>query len=538
MTMGASRLAMSGAPMADDAVHLEGEADLVSRMAGLAGGEQLSQLAAIVQSCDDAIIGKTLDGIITSWNAGATAMYGYTREEMLGHSISELFPADRAGELDPILERLGRGLRVDHFTTRRVRKDGSVIDVSVSISPILDAGGNVVGAASVARDISAHIRAEANRNVMQARLRESERLETVGRLAAGIAHDFSQVLSVILGYAGILSERLAGDPESQEDARGIEKAAQRGARLTRQLLIFSRSDTALPEEIDLNDMIAGVREVLVSSLGGIELRFDPGDALPPIRADCRHMEQVLLNLADNARDAMPAGGTLTIGTTVTELGDDYCARHPGVRSGRYVELSVRDTGTGMSAEDMVRVFEPFFSTKPLGRGTGLGLSTVHGLVAEAGGSIDVASQVGYGTVFRVFLPPAGTPAAGTPVRATSPSVKRILVVDDDPEMRVIVARILRENGYEVVAARNREEAMALASSPDRDFDLLLTDSLWPQVAPGMTGSAGPLSDMKPGFHALCPAGTGRWHAAFVEKPFTASTLLAKVRSVLPPPPDG
>jgi len=529
----------------DAAVPLEGEADVVSRVAGLAGGQQLSQLAAIVQSCDDAIIGKTLDGIITSWNTGATAVYGYTPEEMIGHSIGELIPPDRAGELDPILERLGRGLRVDHFTTKRVRKDGTVIDVSVSISPILDATGKVVGAASVAREISAHVRAEAKRNVMQMRLRESERLETVGRLAAGIAHDFSQILSVISGYASLLSERLADDPESQEDIRRIESTAQRAARLTRQLLIFSRRDAPRPEEIDLNDVVAGLRQLLVGSLGGIELRFDLRDVLPPVRADRRHIEHVLLNLADNARDAMPAGGTLTIGTTVTELSQDYCATHPGTPPGQYVELSVRDTGTGMSAEVMGRIFEPFFSTKPLGRGTGLGLSTVRSLVAEAGGSVNVASQIGSGTVFHVFLTPADTSARGAPVRTTSTGRKRILVVDDDPEMREIIARILRLGGYEIVEARNREEAMSRLSSRDLGFDLLLTDSLWPEIGVGL---AGRLPEVKPGLHILCPVGDsaddptpvgrGRWQKAFIDKPFTTSELLEKVQCLLAPPPAG
>jgi two-component system, cell cycle sensor histidine kinase and response regulator CckA len=381
---------------------------------------------------------------------------------------------------------------------------------------------------------------------MQARLRESERLETVGRLAAGIAHDFSQILSVISGYAGILSDRLADDPESQEDIRRIEGTAQRAARVTRQLLIFSRGDTARPEEVDLNDVVAGEREVLVGSLGGIELRFDLRDALPLVRADRRHIEHVLLNLADNARDAMPAGGTLTIGTTVTELSRDYCAAHPGTRSGRYVELFVRDTETGMSGEVMRRIFEPFFSTKPLGPGTGLGLSTVQSLVTEAGGSINVTSQIGSGTVFHVFLTPADASARGAPVRATSTGRKRILVVDDDPEMRQIVARILRQSGYEIVEARNREEAISPASSPDLGFDLLLTDSLWPEIGVGPARLAGRLPEVKPGLHILCPVGDsaddpmlvgrGHWHTAFIEKPFTASELQDKVQSLLAPPP--
>jgi len=492
-----------------------------------------SPLAAIVESSDDAIIGKTLDGVITSWNAAATAMYGYAPEEMIGHNIAELIPPDHAGELSTILDRLARGERVHHFETRRVRKDGTVLDVSVSVSPVLDSAGRVTGAASVARDISGRIRVDAEQRVLQARLRHSERLETVGQLAGGLAHEFNNLLGVIVGYAGILAEEIGDRPELRADLQPIMDAAERAGRLTRQLLIFSRRDTPQLQEFSLNEVVAGVRELLVGSLGsGIVLEVELEAALPRVRADRGHVEQVLMNLAVNARDAMPEGGTLRITTGSAVLDDAYCAEHRDARPGQFVELTVRDTGTGMSAEIAARAFEPFFTTKPPGRGTGLGLATVHGVMARAGGSVSVESQEGVGTVFRCYFPAVGVPgAAGTG--------QRILVVDEEPALLDIAARILRKAGYTVTAAHDSEEALSLASAADTDFDLVLTDSLPSTPGPSL---AARLTELMPGLRVLHMSGysagdpgpglASGGDAASIDKPFTAQQLLEKVRSAL------
>lgn len=529
---------MGAVPADGVSAAISGEADLVSRLAGLAGGERASRLAAIVESCDDAIIGKTLDGTITSWNHGASVIYGYTAEEMIGQNVSELFPADKADELAPILDRLRRGLRIDHYVTRRVCKDGTVIDVSISVSPILDENGTIVGAANVARDISAHVRAEANRRVIETRQRQSELLATVRRLASGVAHDFSDAIGVILACVGLMSDQVPEGAELRADVQAIEGAAQRAARLTRQLLIFSQHDVVQPRELDLNQVISDLGEELAASLGGgIDLRFRWHADRPRVWADRGHIEQVLMSLAENARDAMPAGGTLTIGTDVTDLDQAYCARHPGTVPGHFVELSVRDTGTGMTAAVAAQIFEPFFTTKPFGRGTGLGLATVLNIVTRAAGTMSVDTQEGSGSAFRVFLRPIGLSqpreAAAAPVGG-----ERVLVVDDDPELLSIVSRLLARAGYEVTPARTGEEAMAQASLTDPGVDLLLIDTLWPELASRLT-------QRRPGLPVLyMSSDSGQmlgtepaWYGSVkvIKKPFTTAALLEKVRAVLAGP---
>jgi len=511
----------------------------------LRAAAETARLAAIVESSVDAIIGMTLDGVITTWNGGASAMYGYTPQEMIGHNIAELIPADRAGELEPILERAGRAAPMQHYETRRVRKDRTMLDVSVSVSPVRDADGTVTGAASVARDISARVQAEADSRAMEARLRQAERLETVGQLAAGVAHDFNNLLGVIIGFAGMLTEELGDQPALQADVKQIMSAAQRGARLTRQLLIFSGRDAAVPQLVDLNEVLAGVQELLLASLGSqVDLVTEPAPALPPVRIDRGHVEQVLLNLAVNARDAMPGGGGLRIATGVTVLGAAYCAAHSGARPGRYVELTVSDTGDGMTPEVAARAFEPFFTTKPLGEGTGLGLATVHGVVTNAGGSVSVDSHEGAGTVFRCYLPPAEVPDAA-PGQEPGAAV-RVLVVDDEPGLLSIAARMLRKGGYEVVEASDAAQALSLMSSPEFRVDLLLTDAMIPHMRGAALAERA--AEIRPGirvlymsgYHAaqLNPEGVARGEVAFIEKPFTGPALLEKVRSVLGAPAPG
>jgi PAS domain S-box-containing protein len=501
--------------------------------------ERMLRLAAIVDSSDDAIIGKTLSGTITSWNAGATAMYGYAPEEMIGRNISELMPADRVHELVSIFSRLARGERVSHYETKRVGKGGTVIDVSVSVSPVLDEHGTVLGAASVARDVSARVRAEEDKRALQVRLAQSERLETLGQLASGIAHDFNNLLGVIMSHASLLADETDGMPGIQADIRPIELAAQRAARMPRQLLIFAKRDSGQPQDTDLDKVITEITQLLAASVGGsIELRFDQTVTPPVVKADRSHLEQVLLNLAVNARDAMPGGGTLTIATGTADLDETYCAAHQDAKPGHYVTLTVSDTGTGMSPEVAARIFEPFFTTKAAGRGTGLGLSTVYGIVTRAGGRVTVQSEQDAGTTFRVYLP-AATSAPPAPASAGPAGGQRILVVDDEPAITTIVSRILTKNGYSVLEAHSGEEAMSMASSRDLGVDLLLTDSIPPQASgPGL---AERLTEMKPGLRILHMTGDGTTQlaaeegtdqVAVITKPFTPQTLLEKVHAIL------
>jgi PAS domain S-box-containing protein len=509
--------------------------------------ELTSRLAAIVEASGDAIIGATLDGVVTSWNAGAERTFGYAPGEIVGRGVSVLVPPDRAAELAPVFERVRRGERVGHFETKRFRKDGSIIDVSVSNSPILDAGGAVVGMSAVISDVTERNRAEADRRALEGRLHQSERLESLGQLAGGIAHDFNNLLAVIMNYAEFVAGETAGRPAVLADVEQIKAAAQRAARLTGQLLIFSRRETVQAEALDLSAIIADIRNLLSRSIGAhIELRAVPSVRLPAIEADRGQVEQVLLNLAINARDAMPGGGTLTIGTSLAELGEGDARRPAGVSPGRYVELAVSDTGTGMSAEVAARIFEPFFTTKPRDQGTGLGLATVYGIVTQAGGGMSVDSEEGTGTTFRLYFPAAAAPAAAATPAAAAPGGRgngeTILVVEDEPAVLEVTSRILRHNGYATLEAGTFEEALSLAAS--RDFQLLLTDSVMPRMS-GAT-LAERVAELRPGLPVLYMSGYSDGApapqyaidkaAARLQKPFDQQTLLEKVHTALHTPP--
>jgi two-component system cell cycle sensor histidine kinase/response regulator CckA len=384
--------------------------------------ELATRLAAIVESSGDSIVSATLDGVVTSWNAAAERMYGYAAGEIIGRSTSVLIPPDTVAELMPILQRVRQGERIEHFETRLRRKDGSIIEVSLCDSPTRDASGAVVGISAITRDMTERNRAEAERRALEDRLRQSERLESLGQLAGGIAHDFNNLLSAILNFAAFVAEETADRPEVLADAEQIQAAAQRAARLTRQLLIFSRRETPRLQTLDLNAIVADIHNLLSRSIGAhIELRTEPAQDLPAIDADRGQVEQVLLNLAINAREAMPRGGTLTITTSLAELRDGDGRLHPGSSPGRYAELAVADTGTGMSPQTAARIFEPFFTTKPPDQGTGLGLSTVYGIITQAGGHMHVETAEGAGTTFRLYFPATGQAAAAAPAASSRPT---------------------------------------------------------------------------------------------------------------------
>jgi PAS domain S-box-containing protein len=515
--------------------------DVTERLRALrAEGELKSELAAIVQASPDAVIGGTPGGVITSWNAGAERMYGYRAEEMIGRSVAVLIPPSHPDELALIVERLGRGERIGSFETRRVCKDGRVIAVSLAISPTFDAAGKVTGVATVARDLTERNRAVADQRALEDRVHQTERLETVGQLAGGIAHDFNNLLGAITGYADLVADASSMDAEARADVGQIQAAAQRAARLTKELLIFSRRKPVEAAPVDINGVVSGARDLVSASLGAhVEARFDLMPGLPPVLADGGQLEQVLLNLAVNARDAMPAGGVVTFRTGVVDLGDGDSRLGQGISPGCFVEIAVSDTGTGMSAEVASRAWEPFFTTKELGRGTGLGLSTVYGIVRAAGGTASIDTAEGGGTTFRLYFPAATGLASAVrqPPRAAAPARGHgevILVVDDEPALLRSTSRILRQNGYATLEAGSGAEALALASSCE--CQLLLTDS----VMPGMTGAAlvdlvlgvTPgmrvlhMSGYSPDFRAALPAGP------FIQKPFTAQALLAMVQTAL------
>jgi two-component system cell cycle sensor histidine kinase/response regulator CckA len=501
-------------------------------------GQRRALLAAIVESSVDAIASITLDGIVTSWNSGAEAIFGYTAEEMTGRHVSVLYPSDSAEELEPILAQIRRGRGVHHFDTQRVRKDDTVIDVSLSVSPLRGDGG-VIGAAGIVRDVTERKWAEAEQRAAEAGRQESARIETAVRLAGGVAAEFSYLLSSIMGYAASAAEATAGDPLVRADVEQIQAAAGRAARLVRELLLFSRREPARPERVDLNAILAGTRDVLQASVGAdVELRLITAPYLPTVLADRGQIEQVLVDLAQNARDAMPEGGILTFTTGAADLSEAPSAVWSGTRPhGLCAKLTVSDTGHGMDAETMSRAFEPFFTTKAPGRGTGLGLSAVYGIVTKAGGGIAIDSEEGRGTTVHIYLPAAYVPAQGSAPMSSPGTAPTVLVVDDQPAVLEVVSRILRHNGFHTVEAGGYEEALSLLSA--HDPDLLLTDSVLAEV-PEQT-LADRVREIKPGMRILRMSGghvTGRKPEGgqVINKPFTAKDLVDKVRAILEVPP--
>jgi PAS domain S-box-containing protein len=398
--------------------------------------EARSQLAAIVESSEDAIIGETPEGVVTSWNPGAERLFGFSAHEVIGQPVSILVPPDRAEELGAAMERVRKGERVSPLETVRRRKDGTLVEVAVAVSPVRDEQGRLVGASSIARDIT-------DRKQLEEQFRQSQKLEAIGRLAGGIAHDFNNLLTAIMGYAEVVLNRLGPDDPARDMVGEIVRSGERAASLTRQLLAFSRKQLIALQALDVNAVVRESEKLLRRLLGeDIEFTTVLRDGLGAVYADPGQLQQVLINLAINARDAMPAGGRLTITTARAELGDG----HPGLRPGYYVLLAVGDTGCGMTPEVQGHVFEPFFTTKGVGKGTGLGLATVYGIVKQGGGHIEVESEPEKGSLFRVYLPCADVPIpAREPVRkpARDPhGTETVLLVEDEDAGRQLAQRLL------------------------------------------------------------------------------------------------
>jgi PAS domain S-box-containing protein len=375
--------------------------------------------SAILDAALDCVITMDHNGQIVEFNSAAERVFGYDRDEVLGRPLADaIVPPDlRDAHRDGLARYLATGegpVLGQRLELRAVRADGSEFPVELSITRV-DLPGPPLFTASL-RDITDRRRSEAERTILEDRLRQSERLESVGQLAGGIAHDFNNLLAAIINYAAFVAEETGDRPAVHADVQQIQAAAERAARLTKQLLTFARRDTIRRESLDINAIVAEIHRMLSRTIGEhILLRIEAAEALPAIRTDRGQIEQVLMNLAINARDAMPDGGTLTITTRLTELDEGYTSLHPDAVPGRHVELAVNDTGTGMSAEVADRIFEPFFTTKPRGEGTGLGLATVYGIVRDAGGSVSVHSEEGIGTTFRLYFPSAEAAVAAAPI---------------------------------------------------------------------------------------------------------------------------
>ena len=499
--------------------------------------EYRSRLASIIDSSEDAIIGKDLAGIVTSWNKGAERIYGYTSEEMVGKSISIIAPQDRPDEIPKILERIASGESVEHFETGRITKEGRRLTVSISVSPMRDTAGSVIGASVIARNITEQKHAEDQ-------LRQAQKMEAVGRLAGGVAHDFNNVLGIITACTELLSSRV--DSKTTEYIENIRTAAQRGAALTRQLLAFSRRQAIQPSIFDLNERLHDVARLLRPLMGDdVELVIQRRSSSAIVETDPSQLDQIVLNLAFNARDAMPRGGKLLIETSTADFDEHFVRQHPQVSPGRYVLLAVSDTGTGMDEQTVSRIFEPFFTTKEPGKGTGLGLATVYGIVRQSGGYIWVYSEPGRGTTFKIYLPSAeekiGTDSQ-VDVEAELPNGEgaTILLVEDDDTMRALTRKLLEEHGYCVIEAHGGQEALERANQDHVRIDLMLTDVV-------MRGMSGPELGMKlsrsyPDVKIVYMSGyTGELISqhdalepgiALLEKPFTRNSLLKALHTAL------
>ena len=493
---------------------------------------------------------STPKGELVDVNPTMTAMLGYPdRESLINTPALDLYvdPADR----DRWTAEMGRNGFVRNFDIRMRRWDGSLIWARETTHAKRLADGTIVLFEGALEDISERVAAEQRLRASEAQLRQALKMEAVGQLAGGVAHDFNNLLTVILSYSAMLLERIDGDDANRDDVREIATAADRAAGLTRQLLAFSRKQVMNPRVLNINTVISDLENIL-RRLAGEDVDFrmclDPGIAA--IRADPGQLEQVLMNLVVNARDAMPSGGRLTVSTYNAGLGESAEGILPPACYGEYVVLSVADTGSGMTAEVQQRLFDPFFTTKEPGRGTGLGLSTVYGIVKQSGGEIVAESELGRGSTFRVCFPRLEAEVQDSARVAAPTDVPRgsetILLVEDEDILRSLSERVLKRYGYTVLSASTGADAVAIAAHSGNTLHAVVTDV----VMPGMNGRqlAEKLRQIRPGLKILFMSGYTddevirrgvlRGEAAFLQKPFTPAELALKVREVLDGVPVG
>ncbi len=559
--------------------------------------------SAVVESSNDAIITQALDGTITGWNGGAERLFGYTSAEAVGRSIDIIVPPDRRAEVDDIFDRVSKGERIQHYETTRARKDGRPVEVSLSVSPIRSASGEIIGASRIARDVTESNRTmraltreveerqrifetshdlilvtdtagnfiqvspsvttilgyqpsdmighsavefihpddlentrsemrtarrgQSKRNfetryigkdgkavplnwsgtwsepvrrhffigrdltekqAAEAQMRQVQKMDAIGQLTGGVAHDFNNILTVITGTIGILEEAVAGQPELVSIARLIDEAAERGANLTKHLLAFARKQPLQPREIDVNSLLLEAAKLLQPTLGEqVQIKPILAEDAWTAMVDPSQLTTAILNLALNARDAMPTGGKLALETSNVCLDEGYASMNRDVMPGDYVMIAVSDSGSGIPASLIEKVFDPFFTTKEVGKGTGLGLSMVFGFVKQSGGHIKIYSEEGHGTSVKMYLPRATGPGQTAAEALISANVEGgtevVLVVEDDTMVRKYVMTQIQSLGYTALEATNAAEALKIIDATEA-IDLLFTDVIMPGAVNG------------------------------------------------------
>jgi two-component system, cell cycle sensor histidine kinase and response regulator CckA len=500
----------------------------------------------LVEMSQDGVWSLGPDQRTTFVNRRMAEMLGCRTEDMIGRPVSDfVFGEDLTANDREMADR--REGRDGQYERRLRRADGSAVWASISAVGLYGDDREFLGSFATVRDVSAQKQADDLRKRLEGELQEARKLESIGQLAGGIAHDFNNMLMPVLGYAEILWDDLPEGHPHRNAVRQIIAAAQRARDLTRQLLAFARKQTLALRMLDLNEVISDLEEMLrrtVRENVTIETQLAP--SLPAVRGDAGQIGQVILNLAINAQDAMPSGGALTIATACVVVDEGQCDQHRGIASGRYVTMSVSDTGHGIDRATSERIFEPFFTTKAMGTGTGLGLSTVYGIVKQHGGSIAVHSELGEGARFVVYLPQAGATEAA-PAPAASDEVatghETVLVVEDQEHVRVVTCAMLERCGYTVLEAGDGEAALAAAATHGTAIDLLLTDV----IMPGLNGRElhERLQAVRPGVPVLYTSGypssvIGRHGVLepgthFLPKPFTMRDLATKIREAIDRP---
>ena len=483
-------------------------------------------------------------GTLEYWNRAAEELFGWRTAEVIGRKLP-VIPPDRQSEFEVVLTRLRAGEQIEPFDTVRRRKDGSLVEVTINTAPMLDDDGDLIGTMAIIEDITAQKGLAAENERLTEQFHQSQKLEAIGQLAGGIAHDLNNLLIPIIGYTDLGLMKIPPDHDLYPDLESIKQAGERAAGLTRQILAFSRRQVLTMKALNLNEVISDFQKMLERLISeDIVLTTESAPDIAWVEGDQGQLEQVLLNLVVNARDAMPGGGHLTIKTANVNLDDSFVAAHPGAETGPYVLVSVSDTGHGMDTDTQRHIFEPFFTTKEKGRGSGLGLATVFGIVKQHKGNIWVNSEPGRGTTFEVYLPVSGSPVVKSEddkrAAATGMGTETALVVEDDPDVRRLTCNVLRAYGYQVLDVETPAEALVLATTRTDPVQMLITDV----VMPGMNGRElyEQMSEARPGLKVLYMSGytdniiaaSGVLGAgcAFLQKPFTVQELLQKVRSVL------